>query len=142
MQGPFLDNCFGTHIKNQSEKLINGIDIYGLNFQRDGATIKDTHLLNILAGGVYLPVSFQKIVYCKGHITGSHKKDDKFVAESLFDPMNDLDPEKKLVGLHMFDGASVCIKAQNILKFDYPMLSCIVVSDHTCHNVFKGWAYI
>ena len=49
---------------------------------------------------------------CTGHITGVHKKDAKFVAESFFDPMNDLDPEKKLVGLRMFNGANVCIEAQ------------------------------
>ena len=47
-----------------------------------------------------------------GHITGGHKKDAKFVVESFFDPMNDLDPEKKLVDLHMFYGASVCRKSQ------------------------------
>ena len=50
---------------------------------------------------------FQNIVDCTGHITGGHKKDDKFFADSLFDPINDLDTEKKLVDLHMFDGASV-----------------------------------
>ena len=49
---------------------------------------------------------------CTGHITGDHKKDAKCVAESFFDPMNDLDPENKLVDLHMFDGTSVCRKAQ------------------------------
>ena len=76
---------------------------------------------------------------CTGHITGGHKKYDKFVAESLFDPMNDLDPEKKRVDLHMFDGASVCRKAKKTLKVVYPMLSCIVVAEHTCHNAFKGW---
>ena len=57
-------------------------------------------------------MSVQKIVDCTGNITGSHKKDDIFFAESFFDPMNVLDPEKKLVDLYMFDGASVCIKAQ------------------------------
>ena len=59
---------------------------------------------------------------CKGYITGSHKKDTKFVADIFFDPMNDLDPEKKLVDLHMFYGASVCRKAQKIFKVVYPML--------------------
>ena len=44
---------------------------------------------------------------CTGHITGGHNKDAKFVAESFFDPINYLDPEKKLLDLHMFDGASV-----------------------------------
>ena len=59
---------------------------------------------------------------CTGHITGGHKKDAKFVAEIFFDPNNDLDPEKKLVDLHIFDGSSVCIKAKKTLKVFYPML--------------------
>ena len=45
---------------------------------------------------------------CTGHITGGQNKDAIFFAESLFDPMNGLDTENKLVDLHMFDGASVC----------------------------------
>ena len=49
-----------------------------------------------------------------GHITGGHNKYTKFVADSLFDPMYNFDPEKKLVDLHMFDRASVCRKAKNI----------------------------
>ena len=137
-----LDNCFDNHIKNQHEKLLNGADIHGLHFQGDDETIKDTPLINILAGEVYLPVSVQNIVDCTGHITGDYKKDDKFVADSLFDPINDLDTENKLVDPYMFDEASVCRKAQNILKVFYPILSCIVGAEHTCHNVFKGWAYI
>ena len=107
MQGPLLDNCFENHINNQFEKLLNRSDIYGLHFQGGGATIKGRPLLNILDGEVQLPVSVQSIVDCTGHIKGGHNKDDKFVAESFFDPMNDLDPEKKLVDLHMFDGASM-----------------------------------
>ena len=57
-------------------------------------------------------MSVQNIVYCTGHITGGRKKGAKFVAESFFDPMIDLYQEKELVDLHVFDGASVCIKAQ------------------------------
>ena len=62
MQGPLIDNFFENHIKNQREKLLNMADTYGLRSQGYGATIKDTPLLNILAGDVYLPVSAQKIV--------------------------------------------------------------------------------
>ena len=137
-----LDNCFDNHIKNQHDRLLNEADIYGLRFQGDSATIKDTLLLNILAGRVELPVSVQKTLYCAGHITGGYKKYDKFDADSFFDTMNYLDPEKKLVDLHMFDGASVCRKAQNISKVSYHIMSCIVVAEHTCHNSFNGWSYI
>ena len=75
---------------------------------------------------------------CIVQITGGHKKDAKFVAEIFFDPTNDLDPERKLVDLHMFDGSSVCRKAQKIIKFVYPIMSCIVGADNTFHNVFEG----
>ena len=80
----------------------------------------------------------QNIVECIVHITGGHKKDATFVAEIFFDPMNDLDPERKLVDLHMFDGSSVCSKAQKIIKVVYPMLACIVGAYHTYHNVFEA----
>ena len=63
-------------------------------------------------GGGPLPVSVQNIVDCTGHIIGGHKEDAKFVVEGFFAPMDELDPEKKLVDLHMFDGDSVFRKAQ------------------------------
>ena len=60
-----------------------------------------------------------------GHITGGHKKDAKFVAESFFDTMNDLDPEKKIVNLHMFDGAILCRNAQKYWRLS--ILCCRVL---------------
>ena len=75
-------------------------------------------------------MSVQEIVDCTGHITGGHKKDDNVFAESLFDTMNELDPDKKFEDLSMFDGAIVGRKA-NQLKVVYPMLSCIVGAEHT-----------
>ena len=51
---------------------------------------------------------------CKGHITGGHNKDAKSVAESFFDPINDLDTDKRLVDLHMFGGDSVFRKDKKI----------------------------
>ena len=67
-------------------------------------------------------MSVQNIVDCKGHIAVGQKKDTNFFVESFFDTMNDLDPENKCVELHIFDGASVCIKAQKILKVVYHIL--------------------
>ena len=51
VQGPLPDNCFENKTKNQREKLLNEGDIYGLHFQGDGAKIKYTLLINILAWG-------------------------------------------------------------------------------------------
>ena len=102
-----------------------GADIYGLHFQGDCATIKDMPVLNILAGGGYLPVSVPNIVNCTGHITSGHKKAAKFVAGILFHPMSDLDPGKKLVYLHIFDKASGYRKAEKIEGFlSYAVMFC------------------
>ena len=116
VRGPFLDNCSDNYIKTQREKLLNGADIDGFHFQVYGDTIKDMPLLNILAGGYHLHVPVQNILYCTGHITGGHKKDANFFAEIFFDSMNELDPQKKLVDLYMFDGASVCRKALKTIE--------------------------
>ena len=89
---PLLDNVFENHIKNQREKFLNGEDIYGIRFQCDVATIKDTLLLNILSWEVYLPVSVQNNIDYTGHIKGGNKKYAKIIVESFFDPMNELDP--------------------------------------------------
>ena len=59
-------------------------------------------------GGGFLSVSVQNILYCIDHITGGHQKYANFFVESFFDITNDLDPDKKHVDLHMFDGARVC----------------------------------
>ena len=56
--------------------------------------------------------------------------------------MNDLDTEKKLVDLNMFDGASMCRNTLKTMKVIYLMLSCIVGAEHTFHNVFEGWVSI
>ena len=73
VKGPLIYKCFENIINNQSEKLLNEVDIYGLHFQGDVSTIKEKPLLNIFVGRVHLPVSVQKIVYCTSHITGGHK---------------------------------------------------------------------
>ena len=72
VKGPLLYDCFDNHIKNRA-------DIYGLHFQGHGAIIKDTPLLNILDGGVYLPMSVQNILHFTRHITGGHKKGASFL---------------------------------------------------------------
>ena len=51
VKGALFDKCFGNHIKNKCEKLINMAEIYGLHFKGDGATIKETPSLIFYLGG-------------------------------------------------------------------------------------------
>ena len=55
-------------------------------------------LIYYLEGLNYLRQS-KNVVDYTGHITGGNKKDAKFVADIFFGPMNELDPENKLVDL-------------------------------------------
>ena len=112
VQGLLIDDCFDNHIKNRREKLLNGADIYGLHFQGDGTTIKDRHLLNILAGGSSPDCIRPK--YCGLDRSYHRWSQEEFYifAESFFDTMNYLYPDNKLVNLHMFYGSSVYRKAQ------------------------------
>ena len=117
--GLLLDNYFENNIKNQREKLLNRADIYGLHFQSDGATIKDMPILNILSGGfTYLYQS--KILWAVQVTSQAVTRIMQFFAEVFFDPMNEHDPEEKLMELHIFDWVSVCIKAQKYLRLSIP----------------------
>ena len=82
-----------------------------------------------MAVEVHLPASVQNIVDCTGHITCGHKKDAKFVAENLFDPMNDLYPENKIVDLDTFDGVSVWRKAKKHWRLS--IICCNVFLDQS-----------
>ena len=42
--GTLLDIFFDNHIKNQREKLLNRVEIYGTHFQDYGATIKSIYV--------------------------------------------------------------------------------------------------
>ena len=124
--GQIPEICFDNYINNQCWNLIKRADIYGIHFQGNGATIKYIPLLDTLSGRVCLPVSVQNIMDCRCHTTGDHNKVANVFADSFFDPMNDLDPEKKLVDLHLFDGASVCRKEKHSIEgcLSYSVMYC------------------
>ena len=90
-------------------------------------------------GGFHLPVSVQNIMDCFGHITGGHNKDAKFFAKSFFDPINDLDPEKYFVDLHMFDGASVCKTVKKYLRLSILCFHVLLYQSISAIICLKVW---
>ena len=137
IRGPLLTACHDRHMLTVKEKLLNEAHIYGNHAQGDGANI-GVPLVNVLMGGVHLPVAVVKILDCRDHMLGGNKKDASFLAKEFIGPMLDLDPKKEYFDLQIFDGASVCKKAQRIMSVQWPRLTCITGAEHTLHNIFKG----
>jgi len=54
-------------------------EIYGVSFFGDGATVRKTPLLNILASGVYVPTACLEIVDCSTHLAKGGKKDAEYI---------------------------------------------------------------
>ena len=140
MCGPLLQMCYDVNRQSDNKELMRDAEIFGLSCQGDGATIRHCPLLNFLVSGVHLPVAVRKITDCQEWVAKGNKKDGTFIANEFTEVMTDLDPGKHLFDLCIMDGASVCKLSQELLKIEFPRLSCITGADHTGHNIFKHWA--
>lgn len=80
-----LDLNYDAYMKKHYERLNKDIDIFGVSFYGDGATIKKLPLINILASGAHIPACVIEIVDCSKHLEGGGKKDASYIS-SLFRP--------------------------------------------------------
>ena len=83
--GELLDLNYEQYIRRHNDLLMTDIGVFGLTYFGDGATIKRTPFINILASGVHIPVAVLEIVDCSVQASSGNKKDAKYIA-SLFRP--------------------------------------------------------
>jgi len=139
--GELLDMNYQLYKDKMMEKLQVDADIYGLSFFGDGATVKKSPLINILASSVELPVGCLQIVDCTGHLESDGRKNAAFISE-LFLPhiMQMEDKIPKCTDLVIFDGASNVQKAGLLLEAKFPHISVIHGAEHVIslfyHDVF------
>ena len=139
--GELLDMNYQLYKDKMMEKLQVDADIYGLSFFGDGATVKKSPLINILASSVELPVGCLQIVDCTGHLESDGRKNAAFTSE-LFLPhiMQMEDKIPKCTDLVIFDGASNVQKAGLLLEAKFPHISVIHGAEHVIslfyHDVF------
>ena len=127
---------YRLYIKRTKEVLLNQAETHGLTLYGDGATVKKMPLINILCAGVHNLAVVLEIVNCSQHLQGGGKKDATYIA-GLFKPhLKELDPQKALVDLVYFDGASNVQKAGNILGAHYPCVTCLHGSKHVVSLFF------
>ncbi len=102
----------------------------------DGATIKTTPLINVLACSPGNPACVLDVVDCTLHMSEGGKKDAKFIAQEMLQVLHNLDNIKKdSVTKIMFDGVSNVQKASTIIAQHYP---CALV-EHMEWNVVCLW---
>jgi hypothetical protein len=80
-----LEINYDTYMKKNKEQLLNDINVFGLSFYGDGATVKKMPLINVLASGAYLQTALLEIVDATSHMEKGGKKDASYIS-SLFRP--------------------------------------------------------
>ena len=129
--GKLLDLNYEIYQTQTREMLLKEADIYGITFFGDGATIKKSPLINILASSIHEPAGCLSIVDCTGHLAADGTKDASYIA-SLFIPHIKSMEEKvpKCTDLIIFDGASNVQKAGSLLEAQFPHVSVIHGAEH------------
>ena len=118
------------------EDLKKGADKFGLTIYGDGATIQRNPKTNILCSGIHNAAAVLDIVDCSGHMSKGGKKDAAYLARLILPHMKKLDPDKCLVDLLYFDGASNVQKSGVIISKHYPRCSVLHGGEHVVSLVF------
>jgi hypothetical protein len=129
--GKLLDINYNIYQNQTTEKLLKDAEIYGLTFFGDGATIRKSPLINILASSIHEPAGCLSIVDCTGHMESDGRKDASYIA-SLFVPHIKSIEQKvpKSTDLVIFDGASNVQKAGSLIEAQFPHVSVIHGAEH------------
>ena len=100
----------------------------------DGATIVRSPLINILASSPDNPQCVLDVVDCTDHCPKGKKKDAHFIAQTALKCMKQVDREKELFDLVIFDGASNMQKGAELIAQHFPRVSTAVGTEHVVSN--------
>lgn len=133
-----LDCNYETYMKSTNESLLKDINIFGLSFYGDGATVRRMPLLNIMASGGYVHTAVLEIVDCTSHMEKGGKKDARYIA-SIFRPHIDFfeTTNPNCVDYCTFDGAANVQKAGEVLSAYYPRIICTHGAEHVISLFFQ-----
>ncbi len=133
-----LDVNFDTYKNHTIETLQKDINLFGLSFYGDGATVRRMPLINVMASGAYVHTAVLEIINCTKHVEDGGKKDARYIA-SLFRPHIDMFEElnPNCVDYCTFDGAANVQKAGEVLAAFYPRIVCTHGAEHVVSLFFK-----
>ena len=133
-----LDINYDTYMEVSRKELSNNVNIFGLSFYGDGATVRRMPLINVMASGAYLHTAVLEIVNCTSHMESGGKKDARYIS-SLFRPHIDSFENEfpNSVDYCTFDGASNVKKAGEVLTAFYPRIFCTHGAEHVISLFFQ-----
>ena len=138
VSGELLDINYESYMERNKKKLTEDIEIFGLTFYGDGATVRKMPLINILASGGHLHTAVMEIVDATEQVQNSGKKDARYLA-SLFRPHIDSFEKKfpNCIDYCTFDGAGSVQKAGHILNARYPRIFVTHGAEHVVSLFFQ-----
>ncbi len=75
-----LNAMYDSYYEEEVAKLLDDVKLYGISVYGDGATIKTTPLINILACSPGKPACVLDVIDCSNHMSEGGKKDAKYIA--------------------------------------------------------------
>ena len=106
-----LDLNFENCQRKNKITLLRDVDVMGLTLLGDGATIHRMPIVNCLGLCADHPPTVLSIDDCTEHMASGGKKDAPYISHLLEHHVEEYDPEKKLLDIFYFDGASNVQKA-------------------------------
>jgi len=128
--GSLLDKNYDVYEKSMYDSLNKSQSQYGLSILGDGATIKKMPLFNILVASASDAPWVLGVVDCHKYIARGFIKNHTTIAKSCIPYMEKIDPDKRLIDLIMFDGASNMVKAGSDLCTIFPRATVIHGAEH------------
>jgi len=139
--GELLDLNYQLYKQKNLELLQKEANIFGISFFGDGATVKKSPLINILASSVHLPVGCLRIVDCSGHLETDGRKDATYISNLFLPHITEMEEKiPKCTDLVIFDCASNVQKAGQLIEARFPHISVIHGAEHVIslfyHDIF------
>jgi hypothetical protein len=133
-----LDTNYDAYVQRSKDQLIKDIDIFGLSFYGDGATVKKMPLINVLCSGAYLHTAVMEIHDATAHKEVGGKKYARYLSSLIrpyIDEFEDLNPNS--VDFCTFDGAANVQKAGEVLQAHYPRIVVTHGAEHVLSLFFQ-----
>ena len=135
-----LDLNFENCLRKNKITLLRDADVMGLTLLGDGATIHRMPLVNCLGLCADQPPTVLSIDDCTEHMASGGKKDAPYISHLFKRHVEEYDPEKKLVDIFYFDGASNVQKAGRLLVAKYPRAMSLHGGEHVISLFFADLA--
>ena len=103
----------------------------------DGAMIHKAPMFNVLAHGVHCPSCVLEVINCAGHLAKGGSKNAPYLAEGVIIVMRRLDPDRTIIYINWWDGASNVQLAGKIIEQIFPRCTSLWGYEHLCSLICK-----